>query len=97
MFLLKSSPTGGESSEPHVRLPSVRSAIKKKGPSEHSAFKARGLEFTSANGGNRNSTLEGTHNVSCTAGPGQKQRLQRCGTELPGGLGVSPRWVGEWL
>ena len=61
----------GESSEPHVRLPSLGVCHQEEESSEHSACKARGLDCElSGTGETETPLLEGAHKGSCTARPG---------------------------
>ena len=60
-----------ESSEPHLRVPSLGVWKWEEEPPEHLALKASGA-WNSTGLGETNSTLGGTHKVSCTPGLREK-------------------------
>ena len=82
----------GESSEPHVRLPSLGVCHQEEESSEHSAFKARGLDCELCrHGGNRNSTPGGcTQSLVHSRTWAAAVASEECETKLPDGLGASP-------
>ena len=81
-----------ESSEPHVRFPSLGVWHQEEEPPEHLALKTSGLVFRRSTGWRETETplFEGTHKVSCALGPWAKQWLHRS-------LGQTYLWVLEAL